>query len=244
MELSELVTHIRGDKGTTVHMQIAREGEADYLELDIERDKVEVPTVTSEMLDNHIGYIAITEFAEPTEEQFMQAVNSLKDQGMESVIIDLRDNPGGYLTAVTEILDDILPEGLTVYTEDKYGNRQNYTSDEEHKMDYPMAVLVNENSASASEIFAGAIKDYQYGTLIGTKTFGKGIVQSVRQLSDGSAIKLTTAKYYTPKGNYIHEVGIEPDVELEYEYTGDKNADYDKAYDNQIQKAIEILNNK
>lgn len=244
MELSELVTHIRGDKGTTVHMQIAREGEADYLELDIERDKVEVPTVTSEMLDNHIGYIAITEFAEPTEEQFMQAVNSLKDQGMESVIIDLRDNPGGYLTAVTEILDDILPEGLTVYTEDKYGNRQNYTSDEEHKMDYPMAVLVNENSASASEIFAGAIKDYQYGTLIGTKTFGKGIVQSVRQLSDGSAIKLTTAKYYTPKGNYIHEVGIEPDVELEYEYTGDKNADYDKTYDNQIQKAIEILNNK
>ena len=111
-------------------------------------------------------------------------------------------------------------------------------------MDYPMAVLINENSASASEIFAGAIKDYQYGTLIGTKTFGKGIVQSVRQLSDGSAIKLTTAKYYTPKGNYIHEVGIEPDVKLEYEYTGDKNADYDKAYDNQIQKAIEILNNK
>ena len=110
-------------------------------------------------------------------------------------------------------------------------------------MDYPMAVLVNENSASASEIFAGAIKDYQYGTLIGTKTFGKGIVQSVRQLSDGSAIKLTTAKYYTPKGNYIHEVGIEPDVKLEYEYTGDKNADYDKAYDNQIQKAIEIFKN-
>lgn len=244
MELSELVTHIRGDKGTKVHMQIAREGKTDYLDFDIERDKVEVPTVTSEMLENNIGYITITEFAEPTEEQFMEAVNSLKKQGMESVIVDLRDNPGGYLTAVTEILDDILPEGLTVYTEDKYGNRQNYTSDEEHKMEYPMAVLVNENSASAAEIFAGAIKDYQYGTLVGTKTFGKGIVQSVRQLSDGSAIKLTTAKYYTPKGNYIHEVGIEPDVELEYEYTGNKNADYDKAYDNQLQKAIEILKNK
>ena len=196
------------------------------------------------MLDNHIGYIAITEFAEPTEEQFMQAVNSLKDQGMESVIIDLRDNPGGYLTAVTEILDDILPKGLTVYTEDKYGNRQNYTSDEEHKMDYPMAVLVNENSASASEIFAGAIKDYQYGTLIGTKTFGKGIVQTIYNLSDGDAVKITTSKYYTPNGHNIHKKGIEPDVEVDYEYTGDTNADYDMQYDVQLQKAIEVMNEK
>lgn len=241
MELSELVTHIRGDKGTKVHMQVLREGKEDYLEFAIERDKVEVPTVTSEMLGNDIGYIAITEFAEPTEVQFMEAVESLQKQGMKGMIVDLRDNPGGYLTAVTEILDDILPEGITVYTEDKYGNRQNYTSDEEHQMQYPMAVLVNENSASASEIFAGAIKDYEYGTLIGTKTFGKGIVQSVRQLSDGSAIKLTTAKYYTPKGNYIHEVGIEPDIELELEYTGDLDAEYDKSKDNQIEKALEVL---
>lgn len=241
MELSELVTHIRGDKGTKVHMQVLREGKEDYLEFDIERDKVEVPTVTSEMLGNDIGYIAITEFAEPTEVQFMETVESLQKQGMKGMIVDLRDNPGGYLTAVTEILDDILPEGITVYTEDKYGNRQNYTSDEEHQMQYPMAVLVNENSASASEIFAGAIKDYEYGTLIGTKTFGKGIVQSVRQLSDGSAIKLTTAKYYTPKGNYIHEVGIEPDIELELEYTGDLDAEYDKSKDNQIEKALEVL---
>lgn len=241
MELSELVTHIRGDQGTTVHMQILREGSDDYLEFDIERDKVEVPTVTSQMLENDIGYIAITEFSEPTEQQFMEAVESLEKEGMKGMIVDLRDNPGGYLTAVTEILDDILPEGITVYTEDKYGNRQDYTSDEENQMQYPLAVLINENSASASEIFAGAIKDYEYGTLIGTKTFGKGIVQSVRQLSDGSAIKLTTAKYYTPKGNYIHEVGIEPDVELELEYTGDPDADYDMSKDNQIQKALEVL---
>lgn len=241
MELSELVTHIRGDKGTTVHVQVFREGKDDYLEFDIERDKVEVPTVTSEMLENNVGYIAISEFAEPTEEQFMEAVNALEKEGMKAMIVDLRDNPGGYLTAVTEILDDILPEGVTVYTEDKYGNRQNYTSDEEHQMQCPLAVLINENSASASEIFAGAIKDYEYGTLIGTKTFGKGIVQSVRQLSDGSAIKLTTAKYYTPKGNYIHEVGIEPDVELELDYTGDLDAEYDKSKDNQIEKALEVL---
>lgn len=241
VELTELVSNIRGDKGTKVHMQVLREGEEDYLEFDIERDEVEVPTVDYEMLEDNVGYIEITEFAEPTKEQFMNAVKDLEKQGMGAMIVDLRDNPGGYLTAVTEILDEILPEGITVYTEDKYGNRQDYTSDEEHKMDYPLAVLVNENSASASEIFAGAIKDYKYGTLIGTKTFGKGIVQSVRQLSDGSAIKLTTAKYYTPNGNYIHEVGIEPDVELEYNYTGDKNADYDKSKDNQIQKALEVL---
>lgn len=241
MELSELVTHIRGDKGTQVHVQIAREGEEDYLEFDITRDKVEVPTVTSEMLEGQVGYISITEFAEPTETQFKKAVEELEAQGMKSMIVDLRDNPGGYLTAVTEILDDILPEGITVYTEDKYGNRENYTSDEEHQMNYPLAVLINENSASASEIFAGAIKDYEYGTLIGTKTFGKGIVQSLRQLSDGSALKLTTAKYYTPKGNYIHEKGIEPDVELELEYTGDPEGEYDKSKDNQIQKALEVL---
>lgn len=241
MELSELVTNIRGDKGTKVHLEVYREGEKDKLEYDIERDKVEVPTVEYEMLENNVGYIQITEFAEPTETQFTEAVNALQAQGMQAMIVDLRDNPGGYLSAVTEILDDILPEGITVYTEDKYGKRQNYTSDDEHHIEIPMAVLINENSASAAEIFAGAIKDYDYGTLIGTKSFGKGIVQTVKQLKDGSAIKLTTAKYYTPNGNYIHEVGIEPDVELEYEYTGDTNEDYDKSQDNQIQKALEIL---
>lgn len=241
MELSELVTNIRGDKGTKVHLEVYREGEKDKLEYDIERDKVEVPTVEYEMLENNVGYIQITEFAEPTETQFTEAVNALQAQGMQAMIVDLRDNPGGYLSAVTEIMDDILPEGITVYTEDKYGKRQNYTSDDEHRIEIPMAVLINENSASAAEIFAGAIKDYDYGTLIGTKSFGKGIVQTVKQLKDGSAIKLTTAKYYTPNGNYIHEVGIEPDVELEYEYTGDTNEDYDKSQDNQIQKALEIL---
>ena len=241
MELSELVTNIRGDKGTKVHLEVYREGEKDKLEYDIERDKVEVPTVEYEMLENNVGYIQITEFAEPTETQFTEAVNALQAQGMQAMIVDLRDNPGGYLSAVTEILDDILPEGITVYTEDKYGKRQNYTSDDEHRIEIPIAVLINENSASAAEIFAGAIKDYDYGTLIGTKSFGKGIVQTVKQLKDGSAIKLTTAKYYTPNGNYIHEVGIEPDVELEYEYTGDTNEDYDKSQDNQIQKALEIL---
>lgn len=244
MELSELVTHIRGDKNTTVHMQLYRDGEEDYIELDIERDKVEVPTVSYKMLPNQVGYIDITEFSEPTAEQFMEAVKDLEKQGMKAMMVDLRNNPGGYLTAVTEILDEILPKGLTVYIEDKEGNRQEFKSDNAHQMDYPLVVLINENSASASEIFAGAIKDYEYGTLIGTTTFGKGIVQSLYQLSDGSAIKLTTAKYYTPKGNYIHEKGIEPDIELEYEYLGDPEGEYSELEDNQIQKGLDILKKK
>ena len=140
------------------------------------------------------------------------------------------------------MLDMILPEGTVVYTEDKYGNRQDYTSDAEHYLDMPIAVLVNGNSASASEIFAGAIRDFDYGTLIGTTTFGKGIVQNIMQLKDGSAIKLTVAKYYTPNGDNIHGTGITPDVEIEYEYTGDTEGTYDEMQDNQILKAIEVLN--
>ena len=143
-----------------------------------------------------------------------------------------------------ETLDDILPEGTVVYTEDKNGNRQDYTSGGDTYLDYPIAVLINGESASASEILAGAIKDYQYGTLIGTTTFGKGIVQTIFPLEDGDAVKLTTAKYFTPNGNYIHGVGIEPDIELEYEYLDKDATSYDEAYDNQIQKAIEVLKDK
>ena len=143
-----------------------------------------------------------------------------------------------------QILDDILPEGLLVYIEDKNGNRKEYKSSGDSHFDYPLAVLINQDSASASEIFAGAIKDYAYGTLIGTTTFGKGIVQTVFPLSDGDAVKLTTAKYFTPKGNYIHGVGIEPDVELEYEYLHPEGEKYELQYDNQVQKAIEVLSGK
>ena len=163
---------------------------------------------------------------------------------MKALIIDVRYNPGGMVTAVVQILDDILPEGTVVYTEDKNGNRQDYTSSGDTYLDYPIAVLINGESASASEILAGAVKDYQYGTLIGTTTFGKGIVQTIFPLEDGDAVKLTTAKYFTPNGNYIHSVGIEPDIELEYEYLDKDATSYDEAYDNQIQKAIEVLKDK
>ena len=242
-ELSDLVQKIRGEEGTTVHLKIYRASTKKTFEVDVERKNVELPSITSKMLDGGIGYIQISEFQSETEEQFKSALADLKKQGMKSLIVDVRSNPGGLITAAANILDQILPEGTVVYTEDKYGKREDYTSDSKC-LKCPIAVLVNENSASASEIFAGAIKDYNYGTLIGTKTFGKGIVQTVFPLEDGDAVKITTAKYYTPKGNYIHGVGIEPDINLTYKYSGPEDETYDMKYDNQVQKAIKVLTEK
>lgn len=242
-ELSDLVQKIRGEEGTTVHLKIYRASTKKTFEVDVERKNVELPSITSKMLDGGIGYIQISEFQSKTDEQFKSALADLKKQGMKSLIVDVRSNPGGLITAASNILDQILPEGTVVYTEDKYGKREDYTSDS-NCIDCPIAVLVNENSASASEIFAGAIKDYNYGTLIGTKTFGKGIVQTVFPLEDGDAVKITTAKYYTPKGNYIHGAGIEPDINLTYKYSGPEDETYDMKYDNQVQKAIEVLSEK
>ena len=206
----------------------------------MERREIEVPTVEHQMLEGNVGFIQISEFSSSTPEQFDQAIKELQSQGMVSMIVDLRNNPGGVLQSVCAMLDEILPKGLVVYTEDKYGKRSDYQSDAAC-MDIPMTVLINENSASAAEIFAGAIKDYDYGTLIGTTTFGKGIVQTIIPLEDGSALKVTMAKYFTPKGNYIHEKGIEPDIELEYEYQNPEEEVYNPLHDNQVQKALEIL---
>lgn len=241
MEVTDLVKLIRGEEGTTVHLEVYRAATNEYLSFDVERRNVTLPSVSSEMLEDGIGYVRIESFEKETASQFETAVADLEGTGMQKLIVDLRYNGGGLVDAVVQILDDILPEGLLVYTEDKNGNRTEYKSSGNTKMDYPMAVLVNGDSASASEIFAGAIKDYEYGTIIGTKTFGKGIVQTVFPLSDGDAVKLTTAKYFTPKGNYIHGVGIEPDIELEYEYLNPDGEEYEMQYDNQIQKAIEVL---
>ena len=242
MELSDLVTHIRGEEGTTVHLQVYREGEPDYLELDVKRANIDLPTVSHRMLDDRIGYIRIVEFGEPTVEQFEAAANELLEGGMRALVLDVRDNPGGMLTSVTEILDDFLPEGTLVYMQNKQGERQDYTSSAERMFDCPVAVLINGNSASASEILAGAVRDFEYGKLIGTKTYGKGVVQTIIGLEDGDAIKLTTAKYFTPKGENIHGTGIEPDIELDFEYQGDETQAYDALKDNQVQKAMEVLN--
>ena len=241
MDLTEVVSMIKTEPGDTVKIEVAREGEEDYLSFDVPRAPIEVPTVEYEMLDGKIGYIEIVEFDTVTEAQFSNALADLEEQGMEKLIIDLRNNPGGVLGTVCNMLEQILPKGLIVYTEDKNGNRTEYKSDGSHEFKKPLAVLVNGNSASASEIFAGAVKDYGIGTLVGTKTFGKGIVQRIISLNDGTGIKLTVAKYFTPKGNDIHQVGIEPDVEVELDEALKQKVTIEKSEDNQLQKAIEIL---
>lgn len=240
LELEQVTSLVKGEEGTTVHLTIIREGESDYLEIDVVRRQVESPTVNQEMLDDRIGYIQITEFDTVTLDQFTEALAVCRGKGMEGLILDLRGNPGGNLSTVCEIARQILPEGLIVYTEDKNGKRTEYSCDGEHEMTEELVVLVDGNSASASEILAGAIKDYGIGTLVGTTTFGKGIVQRIISLTDGSAVKLTVSHYYTPNGNNIHEVGIEPDVEIAF----DGDAYYNDDVDNQLQKAIEVMNEK
>lgn len=237
MELSEIVAMVKGEEGTTVHLTIYREGESDYLEIDVERRKIESPTVSYEMLEDNIGYIQITEFDEVTTDQFIEALAVIKGSDARGLILDLRGNPGGSLSVVVDIAREILPKGLIVYTEDKYGQRDEYTCDGRNELDMPLVVLVNGNSASASEILAGAIKDYKKGTLLGTTTFGKGIVQRVLPLTDGTALKLTISAYYTPNGNNIHGVGIEPDVVCEF----DSDAYYEDGIDNQLDAAVEEI---
>jgi carboxyl-terminal processing protease len=244
MELSSVVSMIKGEEGTKVELTIVREGESDYLTLNVERRQIEVPTISYEVLANNIGYIYISEFDTVTKDQFISALEDLNKQGISGLVVDLRDNPGGNLDVVNAILDQILPKGLIVYTEDKYGNKQEYKSDEEHKFTKPLTVLVNGNSASASEIFAGAVKDYGIGTIVGTKTFGKGIVQRLIELGDGTAMKLTISKYYTPNGYNIHGIGIEPDVEVKLDDALKKQAVITHDEDNQLQKALEIINEK
>lgn len=243
-DLNKVVALIKGEEFTTVAVEVARDGENGYLEFEVERRTIEVPTVEFEMLEDQIGYIAITSFDDVTTDQFLTALDTLEGQGMEALIVDLRNNGGGLVSSVCAILDRLLPEGLIVYTEDKYGNREEEFSDAEHSFGKPMAVLVNANSASASEIFAGAVKDYGIGTLVGTTTYGKGIVQKIYPLSDGTAVKLTVSKYYTPDGNNIHGTGIEPDVEAELPEELMYAVEVPKEEDTQLQAAIEVLTNE
>lgn len=233
-DLNNVVAKMKGEKDTKVKINVYRTSEKEYIDLEVTRDKVDVPTVEHKMLDKSkgIGYIQITQFEEVTYDQFKEALDDLKKRGMKSVIFDLRNNPGGLYDTVCEMLDDLLPEGTLVYTKDKDGNKQEKKSDANF-LDMPMVVLQNENSASASEIFAGAIQDFGAGKIVGTQSFGKGIVQSIIPLSDGSAVKLTVEKYYTPKGVNIHGKGITPDVKVEISKDGKK--------DNQLQKAIEVI---
>ena len=243
MELSDVVSLIRENKDKTIVLTVFRENEEKSREISVDVTDVELPSVFGEMLDKKTGYIQITQFTGVTPQQYKDMFAELKDKGMERLVIDLRDNPGGLLTSVCDILREILPEGLIVYTEDKYGNREEETCDGKHQLDMPLAVLVNENSASASEIFAGAVQDHGVGTIVGTTTYGKGVVQELRQLSDGSAVKLTVSNYYTPNGNSINKVGIKPDVEVKLASELLNKDEITHEEDNQLQKALNVIEN-
>jgi carboxyl-terminal processing protease len=247
LSLEEVVAKkIKGKKGTKVVLTVYREVDNNNSMIDIEitRDIITVPTVSHEMLDDKIGYIRVTGFEKVTFKQFKEALTDLEKQNQQGLIIDLRNNPGGLLDIVIKMADELLPKGLIVYTEDKNGDRRVANSDEKHKFTKPLVVLVNENSASASEILSGAIKDSGIGTIVGTTTFGKGLVQTIVPLEDGSAMKVTISKYFTPSGNYIHKKGITPDVEVELPEELQKYLVVEREKDNQFAKAVEVMKEK
>ena len=239
MSVTEAVGLIKGPENSQVTLTIVRMGETDYLEFTLTRRKVEAPTVKLTMLEDDIAYIELTEFDEVSIDQFADALATARGSGMKGLILDLRGNPGGSVNAVVEMCRMILPEGMIVYTENKEGKRTEYTCDGKRKLEVPMTVLVDGNSASASEIMAGAIKDYGIGTLVGTTTFGKGIVQQILSFMDGSAVKITISSYFTPKGNNIHGIGIEPDIECPFD--GEAYYGSEDHPDNQLEKAREVL---
>ncbi len=244
-KMDEAITKIKGKVGTTVILTIYEKKTGDLKDVTVERDSVIVDTVFAEVLEGNIGYIRISSFDAVTDEQFEKAYDDLMNQNVKGLVLDLRNNPGGLLDVVCNIADIFVPEGNIVYTEDVNGNKE-YAKSDATKIEVPLQVLVNGNSASASEVLSGAIKDYGVGELVGEKTFGKGIVQRIFKLKDGSAVKLTIAKYYTPSGVCINGIGIEPDHEvvLDEESTINLFRNFDRRYDTQLAKAVENINNK
>lgn len=236
LDTTQVVARIKGEEGTSVHLTMVRDGKP--YEVDVTRRKIESPTVEHRMLEDGMGYVQITEFDEVTVSQFKEALKSIEDSDAKGMILDLRANPGGSLYSVLEIADMLLEKGLILYTEDKDGEREEYYSDAKCVWDKPIVLLVDHNSASASEVLSGALKDYGKAKLVGTTTFGKGIVQTIKMLEDGSAVKLTISAYFTPSGQNIHGTGIEPDVVVEF----DGEAYYgEQKFDNQLDKAKEVL---
>lgn len=240
-DLTEVLSMVKGKKGTAVNIKIYRKGEKDYLNIKVIRDEIEDDTVAYKMLDDKVGYVQVTGFEAVTARQFKSAIDKLEKRGEKGLIIDLRDNGGGLLDIAVEMLDRLLPKGLVVYTKDKQGQTEEYYAKDKKEVTVPIAILVNENSASASEVFSGALQDYGAAKLVGTKTFGKGIVQSIFNLNDGTALKMTVAKYYTPKGRNIHGTGLTPDIRVKL---NDKTTVQSKSkviVDNQLQKAIDTV---
>lgn len=244
--MDEAVKVMKGKPNTDVKLTIVRadkEGKNETLELSITREEIRLETVKSDVIENNIGYIKITSFDEITYEDFKAQLNQLVTSKAEGLIIDLRNNPGGLLNICADIADELLGKGTIVYTETKAGERE-YLNSDKGMVNLPMVVLVNEGSASASEIMAGAIKDHNRGEIIGTTTFGKGVVQRIKPLKDGSGLKLTVSEYFTPNGINIHGIGIEPDIVVELNENVERIGPDNLSEDNQLQKAIEVLNKK
>jgi carboxyl-terminal processing protease len=239
-DLNEAVSMMKGPAGTKVKLTVYRKSEFKTFDVEITRANIDYPTVSHKMLDGNIGYIKIVSFDEVTYDQFMTAYKDLTSKGQKGLIIDLRNNPGGLLSIVTKIADQLLPEGMIVYTEDKNGKKDTYLSDA-NEIKVPLVILVNQNSASASEILSGAVKDHNKGKLVGTTTFGKGLVQSIYPLGDGSAIKITISKYYTPSGVCIQGIGIEPDYVVELPDDLKSKLTLDEKEDIQLKKALEVI---
>ncbi len=245
-DYNTIIDAIKGISGTTVKIGIARlneEKEEELIELEVVRKKIELNPVTSQTYDNNIGYIRLTSFDETTYENFKAEYEKLLSQQVKGLIIDLRDNPGGVLSVCAQITDLIVPKGKIVYTVDKKGHEEALYSDERH-IEIPLVVLVNGNSASASEVFTGAVKDYGVGTVIGKKTYGKGVVQTLKSLRDGTYIKLTTSEYFSPNGNKIDKEGVTPDIEVDLPETVKSTYNLKFEDDTQLQRAIEELKKK
>ena len=237
----EAIEMIKGKPGTRVNLTIYRESTERTFNIDVTRENISIPTVSYKMLDNGIGYVRLSAFEGVTYRQFMTAYESLSAQGLTGLIIDVRNNPGGLLHIVTSIADELVPEGVIVYTETKDGTR-NYINSGESHIGIPLAILVNGASASASEVLAGAVKDLGVGVLVGTQTFGKGVVQDLFRLPDGSAVKITVSKYYTPGGVCIQGEGITPDYAVEMEDSLRLDfGEFPAEDDPQLRKAVEVL---
>ena len=241
----EMVDAIKGLPGSYTRIGIIRKNkdtkEDEHLEFSVERRKVELNPVKHEVIEGNIGYIRLTSFDESSTSKFKNAYNELiKDKKVASLIIDLRDNPGGVLDVCKEITDVIVPEGKIVYSLDKSGKEEAYYSDEK-QINIPLVVLVNNNSASASEVFTAAVKDYKVGTIVGETTYGKGVVQTLKPLGDGTYVKITTSEYYSPNGNKINGIGVTPDIEVSLPEEFESTYGLERKDDTQLQKAIEIL---
>ncbi len=243
LSMDAVVSQMKGQDGTKVKITVYRESSGEILNFDLIRKNIQVTSVTHKMLEGQIGYLKLTGFRANSYEQFMQAYQDLQKQNMKGLIIDVRNNPGGLLDSVEKIADELVPKGTIVYTIDKAGNRKDSTSDEK-RIEVPLVLLVNGYSASASEILSGAVQDMGVGKLVGTQTFGKGLVQGLFPLPDGSGLKITIQKYYTPKGVCIQGKGIAPDykVELPEEYR--YSLIVPEEADSQLKKAIEVIQEK